>query len=72
MYPFTCPLSGSLSIVLVRNPLDVIMSLFSLALTLTHNRTIGNDIQAEFGEEWDWAIKKYVALWNQFYQFYID
>lgn len=28
MYPFTSPLNGQVALVLVRNPLDVIMSLF--------------------------------------------
>lgn len=43
-----------------------------MAMTISHNRTMANDINTEFAEEWDWAIKQYVTLWNKFYSHWLD
>jgi hypothetical protein len=64
VYPYTPTVSGSKAVVLVRNPLDMITSLFQFAMTLTHNRNIANDWIVEFADEWDWSIKQYTNLWG--------
>lgn len=71
-YPFTVPVTGCTAIALVRNPLDMIVSLFQMAMTLTHNRTLVGDWHIDFAEEWDWAIKQYVNLWRDFYNYWLD
>jgi hypothetical protein len=72
IYPHTYPLSGSTAIVLARNPLDMIVSLFMMSLTLTHSKSCSNDFTKEFAEEWNWAVTQYMNLWNEFYKYWID
>jgi len=64
MYPFTQPLNISKAIVLVRNPFDIIVSLFQFSLTVTQSRNCTNDFPVEFKTEWEGFVKFAVKIWN--------
>ena len=72
IYPITYPQNGSIAVVLVRQPLDMIMSLFQMAMTLTHTRTVSESVHDVLKEEWAWAIEQYVDLWNKFYSYWLE
>ena len=50
----------------------MIVSLFQMNVTLSHNKSIGNDFIKEFKSEWEWAMKKYVEVWNKFYEYWVS
>ncbi len=60
------------AIVCVRNPLDIVVSSFSLYLTGTHNKNIENDIRKEFQEQWDWFVKKEINTWKNFNDYWMN
>lgn len=43
-----------------------------MSLTISHNKSCGNDFKNEFLNEWNWAIKHYMDIWVQFYKYWID
>jgi hypothetical protein len=72
IYPMTTPVSGSKSVVCVRNPLDVMTSLFLFTATLTHNATPLNKFHTEFAEQWDWVVKEQFKFWTQFCHYWVE
>ena len=72
MYPFTHPLKACKAIVLVRNPLDMVVSLFQMCVTLTHNKTCENDFSKEFVTDWDFAVTVYTRIWTEFYAYWLN
>lgn len=72
VYPFTMPCNINQAIVLVRNPFDVIVSLFQFSLNATQSRNVANDFPTEFKTEWEGFVKFAVKVWNTFYKFYLD
>ncbi|MFS8160580.1 MAG: sulfotransferase domain-containing protein [Candidatus Roizmanbacteria bacterium] len=65
-------MSAGRAVLLVRNPLDIIVSQFMMAVTLTHSRSVSNDFPVEFAAEWQWLVKAQAVLWNQFFQYWIE
>ena len=43
-----------------------------MTVTLSHNKSCGNDFQNEFRDEWNWAITQYIETWNKFYRYWVD
>jgi hypothetical protein len=73
MYPFgPLPQSASKAIVIARNPLDVIVSLFQFSLTGTQNKTCSNDFPVEFKSMWEWFVKFCCKIWAQFSEYWIN
>ena len=72
VYPFTIPCKISRSIVLVRNPFDVVASLFQFSFTTSQSRNCTNDFTVEFKAEWENFVKFAVKVWKDFYKFYLD
>mmetsp|Transcript_18422 Transcript_18422/g.17541 ORF Transcript_18422/g.17541 Transcript_18422/m.17541 type:complete len:122 (-) Transcript_18422:420-785(-) len=67
----TFPQNGSKAIVCIRNPLDIISSMFHLYLTTTHTKTCANDIPKEFPEEWEHIVKYGSNLSEKFNSYWI-
>lgn len=55
--PFAQPMGASRAVLLVRNPLDIIVSQFMMSATLTHSKSCSNDFVNEFADEWQWLVK---------------
>jgi len=72
MYFFTVPHKGSKGLCLVRNPLDMIVSLFQMTVTLTHNKTCSNDWVNECPDEWAYAITMFTKIWSEFYEYWLN
>lgn len=64
---FTC----NKAIVCVRNPLDIVISLLNINLTLTHNKNIDNDVKTELKEIWDWYVQTQIKTWHDFNEYWI-
>jgi Sulfotransferase domain len=65
-------MSASRAVLLVRNPLDIIVSQFMMSATLTHSKSCSNDFVNEFAEEWQWLVKSQALLWNEFFKYWIE
>lgn len=50
----------------MRNPLDIVVSSFSLYLTGTHNKNVENDLRKDYKEQWDWFVEQEVKTWKSF------
>jgi hypothetical protein len=70
--PYAPIMTASRAVLLVRNPLDIIVSQFMMSTTMTHSRTCTNEFNVEFAAEWDWLVKQQAALWNQFFAYWIE
>jgi hypothetical protein len=55
--PFATVMPASRTVLLVRNPLDIIVSQWMMSTTMTHNKTCSNDFTVEFASEWDWLVR---------------
>ena len=63
---------GERIIVVVRNPLDSILSLFHLLMTLTMNKSVANDIQNDFPELWEEYVSKFSAKYEAYHKYWTD
>lgn len=52
----TPPEPGSMAVYIVRDPLDVMISLFHMATSATHNELCANNPNKDFPEEWNQFI----------------
>jgi thiol-disulfide isomerase/thioredoxin len=55
--PYANIMTAGRAVLLVRNPLDIIVSQFMMSTTVTHSRTCANDFTVEFADEWKWLVK---------------
>mmetsp|Transcript_39610 Transcript_39610/g.29248 ORF Transcript_39610/g.29248 Transcript_39610/m.29248 type:complete len:141 (-) Transcript_39610:591-1013(-) len=58
------PHKGSAAVVIVRNPIDVTVSLLNFLVTNTHSQNIQNDFPKEFPKEWDHIVKLLTRVWK--------
>lgn len=65
-------ISATKSVVVVRNPLDVAVSMFQMGVTQTHTKSCNNEINKEFEEDWEWMVKNRSEAWNFFYEYWLD
>jgi hypothetical protein len=69
--PFPGPTQKAhIAVIIVRNPIDSIKSVFHYAATNTHNLNVSNDIMAEFKEEWEQCIRDNAKTWRIFYDYW--
>ena len=59
-------------IVIVRNPLDSITSLWNMVATGTHNCSIAYADYEKFQNEWDEYLRQEASVWNDFHLFWMD
>lgn len=59
-------------ILLVRNPLDCITSLFNMVCTGSHNRSIHDGDFEKFKLLWGEFIEQDITVWKDFHQFWIN
>ena len=60
------------AIVLVRNPMDCITSLFNMVCTGSHNRSIHLNDYTKFGQLWAEFIQQDVTVWKDFHDFWLN
>ena len=60
------------AILLVRNPLDSITSLFNMVCTGSHNRSIHDDDYLKFGPTWAEFIQQDITVWKDFHDFWLN
>jgi len=60
------------AILLVRNPLDSITSLFNMVCTGSHNRSIHDDDYFKFGNTWAEFIQQDITVWKDFHDFWLN
>ena len=64
--PFQRPFYCNKNLVVVRNPLDVIISWYQLVVTGNHVQKVAYNLSTEFPETWDWWVRhmvKCMAAW---------
>lgn len=62
------PVYGSRAVVVVRNPIDQIVSLWHFYSTFTHSKSCTNDIPNEFPELWQRFVKSQALFWKEYYE----
>ena len=60
------------AILLVRNPMDCITSLFNMVCTGSHNRSIHLGDYTKFGQLWAEFIQQDVTVWRDFHDFWLN
>ena len=60
------------AILLVRNPIDSITSLYNMVCTGSHNRSIDDNDYAKFPQMWAEFIQQDVAVWKDFHEFWMN
>jgi len=63
---------GERAILLVRNPLDCITSLFNMVCTGTHNLSISEDDYVKYVEHWDQFVRQEIGVWKEFHEFWLQ
>ncbi|CAI2363576.1 unnamed protein product [Moneuplotes crassus] len=59
-------------ILLVRNPLDAIISLFNMIATGTHNCSMSEEDFTSFNDYFDMFVSQEIAVWRDFHSYWID
>ena len=60
------------SILLVRNPLDAIVSLFNLSTTYSHTLSVTEDTYTRFSNIWKNYVEAELKVWRDFHKFWLD
>lgn len=60
------------AVLLVRNPVDSITSLFNMVCTGSHNRSIDDDDYLKFSQMWSEFIQQDITVWNDFHEFWTN
>ena len=60
------------AILLVRNPVDSITSLFNMVCTGSHNRSIHDEDYFKFSSLWSEFIQQDITVWNDFHEFWTN
>lgn len=60
------------AILLVRNPLDSITSLFNMVCTGSHNRSIEDQDYVKFEQYWNEFVSQDITVWKDFHQFWVN
>ena len=60
------------AILLVRNPLDAITSLFNMICTGSHNKSISLEDYSKFVESWNEYVQQDITVWKDFHDFWIN
>ena len=60
------------SILLTRNPLDAIVSVFNLFSTGSHDLSISEDAYLRFSNCWADYAEQEMLVWNNFYKFWLE
>jgi len=59
-------------ILLVRNPMDAIISLYNMVATGTHNCSMSEDDHKEFNPYFDMFISQEISVWRDFHSYWMD
>ena len=60
------------AILLVRNPLDCITSLFNMVCTGSHNKSISDNDFKKFPQLWSEFIQQDITVWKDFHDFWLN
>ena len=60
------------AILLVRNPMDCITSLFNMVCSGSHNRSISDGDYKQFSQLWGEFIQQDITVWKDFHDFWIN
>jgi hypothetical protein len=60
------------AILLVRNPLDCITSLFNMVCTGSHNKSISDNDFKQFPQLWSEFIQQDITVWKDFHDFWLN
>ena len=66
------PLSARRIVLLVRNPLDALVSYFNMMCTMSHTTTIAKDEYDRFGAEWRSFVAEEIEMWHRFNSWWIE
>ena len=66
------PLSAQRIVLLVRNPLDALVSYFNMMCTMSHTTTIAKDEYNRFGAEWHSFVAEEIEMWHRFNSWWIE
>ena len=58
-------------ILIVRNPLDCIASLYNMVATGTHNSSMLEDDFLKYPDVWDSYIKQEIGVWRDFHRYWL-
>ena len=59
-------------VLVVRNPLDCITSLFNMVATGTHNYSISEADYVRFADHFDSFVQIETGVWRDFHQYWLD
>ncbi len=59
-------------ILITRNPLDSIPSLFNMIATGSHSDSMPQNIEQKTSELWEKFVVKEPPVWNEFHQFWVE
>ena len=60
------------AILLVRNPLDCITSLYNMVCTGSHNKSISDNDFKKFPQLWSEFIQQDITVWKDFHDFWLN
>lgn len=60
------------AILLVRNPLDCITSLYHMMATSSHTYSISDEDFEKFLDEWDEHVRREITIWNDFHLWWMN
>lgn len=60
------------AILLVRNPMDCITSLYNMVATGSHNRSIHDDDYIKYPKVWSDFIQQDITVWKDFHDFWLN
>lgn len=60
------------AILLVRNPMDCITSLYNMVATGSHNRSIEDNDFNKFPKVWSDFVQQDITVWKDFHDFWLD
>lgn len=60
------------AIMIVRNPLDAMVSLFNMLTTSSHTFSIADEDFKKYSEEWDTFVKNEASVWSDYHKFWMS
>tara|TARA_B110000208_G_scaffold6750_1_gene8627 strand:- start:2393 stop:3652 length:1260 start_codon:yes stop_codon:yes gene_type:complete len=66
------PLSARRIVLLVRNPLDSLVSYFNMMCTMSHTTSIEESEYERFRAEWDGFVAEEIEMWHRFNSWWMD
>lgn len=66
------PVEAHASVLLVRNPLDVLDSYWNMVLTSSHTHSVVEGEYSRLSTEWESMVRREVRLWAAFHRYWLS